>query len=133
MRPKFILNLLLMSLFLAGATFGVLNYIDTTEQSWFWGALVFYVFLGLAIGWITQRSVNSSNSAFFRGVMGATGLRMILSVLFLAIYLIISDIKAMEFVVYYLILYLFFTIFEIYQLVSKLRTEKRSSLDNTTS
>ncbi|NNJ55881.1 MAG: hypothetical protein HKP14_07100 [Bacteroidia bacterium] len=122
-----------MSLFLAGATFGVLNYIDTTEQSWFWGALVFYVFLGLAIGWITQRSVNSSNSAFFRGVMGATGLRMILSVLFLAIYLIISDIKAMEFVVYYLILYLFFTIFEIYQLVSKLRTEKRSSLDNTTS
>ena len=133
MRFKFLFNLVLMSVFLIAATFGLLYFIDTTEQNWFWGALVFYILLGLGIGWITQRSANSSNSAFFKGVMGATGLRMILCVLFLAIYLIISDIKAKEFIVYYLILYLFFTIFEIYQLVSKLRTEKRSSLDNATS
>lgn len=133
MRLKFLFNLLILSVLLAAATFGLFYFIDTTEQNWFWSALVFYILLGLGIGWMTQRSVNSSNSAFFRGVMGATGLRMILCVLFLAIYLIISDIKAKEFIVYYLILYLFFTIFEIYQLVSKLRTEKRSSLDNTTS
>ncbi len=133
MGLKFLFNLITMSALLAVATFGLLFFIDTTEQNWFWAALVFYVLLGLGIGWMTQRSVTSSNSAFFRGVMGAIGLRMILCVFFLAIYLIVSDIKAKEFIVYYLILYLFFTIFEIYQLVSKLRAEKRSSLDNTTS
>ena len=133
MRLKFLFNLIILSVLLAAATAGLLYFIDTSEDGWFWGALIFYIVLGLGIGWITQRSVNSSNSAFFRGVMGATGLRMILCVLFLAIYLIISDIKAKEFIVYYLILYLFFTIFEIYQLVSKLRAEKRSNLDITTS
>ena len=133
MRLKFLYRLAILSILLAAATIILFYFIETTEENWFWAALVFYIVLGLGIGWITQRSVNSSNSAFFRGVMGATGLRMILCVLFLAIYLIISDIKAKEFIVYYLILYLFFTMFEIYQLVSKLRAEKRSSLDNATS
>jgi len=47
--------------------------------------------------------------------------------------LIVSDIKSNMFIGYYLFLYLLFTIFEIYQLVHKLRTEKNTNKDNATS
>jgi uncharacterized membrane protein len=90
--------------------------------------------VGLLIGLKTQKAVvSTSNSRFFTGVMGAIGIRMLLCLVFLAIYLIVSDIKSKEFIVFYLSLYLFYTIFEISQLVSKLRTEKSGNLDNTTS
>jgi amino acid permease len=76
--------------------------------------------------------LSKSNSQFFAGIMGSIGIRMLLCVVFLAIYLMVSDLKSNEFVVYYLILYLFYTIFEIYQLVSKLRHEKETKVDNAT-
>jgi phosphatidylserine synthase len=104
------------------------------EQWWFCLALVFYYSVGIVIGLKTQRAVVSdSNSQFFTGVMGAIGIRMLLCLVFLSIYLMVSEIKSKEFIVFYLILYLFYTIFEISQLVSKLRAEKSSNLDNTTS
>jgi len=65
--------------------------------------------------------------------MTGTGLRMLFSIIFIAMYLVISDIKSNVFVVYYLFLYLLFTIFEIYHLVHKLRTEKNSNTGNATS
>jgi peptidoglycan/LPS O-acetylase OafA/YrhL len=133
MNLKVVLNLFILTVIVAILTFVMFAFIETTEHNWFWGSLIFFFALGIGISAITHRSIKASNSAFFRGVMGAIGIRMLLGVLFLAIYLIASPLKAREFIVYYLILYLLFTIFEIYQLVSKLRPEKNSELDNTTS
>lgn len=133
MDIKFLIKFFVMSLLLSVGTYFFLHFSEVKEGGWFWSALIYYVAIGLLIGWMTQRAINASNSAFFRGVLGATGIRMLLSIFFLAIYLIISDIKSKEFIVFYLILYLFYTIFEISQLVSKLRPEKNSNLDNATS
>ena len=134
MSTKFVLKLIGITLLLAVATIVFFYFNETQEHGWYWGALGFYLLAGIVIGMRTQKAVTSdSNSRFFTGVMGSTGLRMLLCIVFLAIYLMVSDLKSREFIVYYLILYLFYTMFEISQLVSKLRPEKRSSLDNTTS
>lgn len=134
MDIKFLAKLVGLTAVLALATIVFFYFTQQPEQVWYWGALAFYLVAGLVIGMRTQRAVTSdSNSQFFTGVMGSIGLRMLLCIAFLAIYLMVSDLKAKEFIVYYLILYLFYTIFEISQLVSKLRPEKSSNLDNTTS
>ena len=133
MSFKFIRNLLLISAILVVATYILFTFIGSKEQYWFLGTIVFFTLLGLVIGRITQNSVTASNAAFFRSVMGAIGLRMLFSLIYLAVYLILSELKSTEFIVYFLILYLLYTIFEIYQLVSKLRPEKKDELDSTIS
>ena len=128
---KFYLKLILLTVILLVLTTGYLYTFEPGENVWFWASLSYYFVLGVLIGWKSQKAVLSkSNSRFFAGVMGSIGIRMLLCVVFLAIYLMISDLKSNEFVVYYLILYLFYTIFEIYQLVSKLRPEKETKVDN---
>ena len=124
MKLGFTGKLMLISAIVAVATYGLLQFISTTEGMWYWGTIVFYIALGLIVSRISQKSLHASNAAFYRGAMGAMGLRMILGIFFLAIYLIVSEIKATEFVIYYLALYLLFTIFEISQLVANLRPEK---------
>ena len=134
MSVKFISRLLAL-----GLVVGLMNIVffyitNELEQVWYWSALLYYIILGLVIG---KRSHNAiaidSNSAFFLGIMSGTGIRMLFSIIFIAIYLIVSDIKSNMFVGYYLFLYLLFTIFEIYELVHKLRTEKNTNKDNATS
>ena len=128
---KFYLKLILLTVILLVLTAGYLYIFEPGEDMWFWASLSYYFVLGVLIGWKSQKAVLSkSNSRFFAGVMGSIGIRMLLCVVFLAIYLMVSDLKSNEFVVYYLILYLFYTIFEIYQLVSKLRPEKETKVDN---
>jgi len=130
---KFYLKLILLTVILLVLTAGYLYTFEPGEDMWFWASLSYYLVLGVVIGWKSQKAVLSkSNSQFFAGVMGSIGIRMLLCVVFLAIYLMVSDLKSNEFVVYYLILYLFYTIFEIYQLVSKLRPEKETKVDNAT-
>lgn len=134
MNLKFLFKLSLLTALVAVCTLLLFNLREVSEHLWFWAALGFYFVLGVFIGWRTQMAVVSdSNSKFFTGVMGSIGLRLLLCIVFLAIYLMLSEIKGTVFIVYYLILYLFYTIFEISQLVSKLRPEKSSNLDNTTS
>lgn len=134
MEIKFLAKLAGVTLAIAVATIVLFYFAQPQETYWYWIALGFYTVVGVVIGKRSQRAVlSASNSTFFTGVIGAIGIRLLLCVLFLAIYLIISDLKSKTFIIYYLILYLFYTIFEITQLVSKLRPEKSTSLDNTTS
>ncbi len=134
MSIKFILRLLLLSLGVAVLDILYFYFSNETEQSWYWFSLLFYILLGLIIGQSSHKAVQKkSNSDFYLGIMTGTGLRMLFSIIFIAMYLVISDIKSNVFVVYYLFLYLLFTIFEIYHLVHKLRTEKNSNTGNATS
>ncbi len=134
MKLGFVSKLVVATILLAIFTAALLYFSNAKEQLWFWSALVFYFIAGLVIGLRTQKAVTSeSNSQFFTGVMGGTGLRMLISLLFIGTYLITSNLKSNHFIIYFLFLYLFFTIFEISQLIYRLRTEKRSSIDNTTS
>jgi hypothetical protein len=114
----------LVSIFLA--VFAVIYLVQKypEEQFWYYGGLLLYFGLGWFIGRLYSSSLEASNSAFYRRVMGATGLRMFFCITYLAIYLIVSDLKSVEFIGFFLIAYLLFTIFEIYQIVAKLRPEK---------
>jgi phosphatidylserine synthase len=133
MKLGFVPKLIVITTAIAVCTAAFLYFSQAKEQWWFWAALLFYFIAGLLIGKRTQKAVTSeSNSQFFTGVMGGTGLRMLISLLFIGTYLITSNLKSNQFIIYFLILYLFFTIFEIYQLIHKLRAEKQSKVDNAT-
>jgi len=134
MAIKFISRLLALGLVVGLMNIVFFYFTNELEQIWYWSALLYYLILGLVIGKRSHNAIaNDSNSAFFIGIMSGTGIRMLFSIIFIAIYLIVSDIKSNMFVGYYLFLYLLFTIFEIYQLVHKLRTEKNTNKDNATS
>ena len=134
MPIKFISRLLILGLIVGILDIVYFYFTNEPEQVWYWSALLYYLLLGLIIGKRSHKAIaNDSNSAFFMGIMSGTGIRMLFSIIFIAIYLIVSDIKSNIFVGYYLFLYLLFTIFEIYQLVHKLRTEKNTNKDNATS
>ena len=132
MKLGFVSKLVIVTIALAVCTATFLYFSQAKEQFWFWAALLFYFITGLVIGIRTQKAVTSeSNSQFFTGVMGGTGIRMFLSLLFMGTYLITSSLKSKQVIIYFLFLYLFYTIFEISQLVRKLRPEKESKVDNT--
>jgi FlaA1/EpsC-like NDP-sugar epimerase len=132
MKLGFVSKLVIVTIALAVCTATFLYFSQAKEQFWFWAALLFYFIAGLVIGIRTQKAVTSeSNSQFFTGVMGGTGIRMFLSLLFMGTYLITSSLKSKQVIIYFLFLYLFYTIFEISQLVRKLRPEKESKVDNT--
>ena len=134
MPIKFISRLLILGLIVGILDIIYFYFINEPEQVWYWSALLYYLLLGLIIGKRSHKAIaNDSNSAFFMGIMSGTGIRMLFSIIFIAIYLIVSDIKSNLFIGYYLFLYLLFTIFEIYHLVHKLRTEKNTNKDNATS
>lgn len=107
------------------AVTGILIYAELVDGGvWYWGALIFFTVLGLAIHRFTSASLAASPHAFVRTITGTMGLRMFLGLIFILIYLIVSPLVDVRYVVYYLIVYLSFTLFEIYQLVYKLRAEK---------
>jgi hypothetical protein len=134
MPIKFISRLLILGLIVGILDIVYFYFTNEPEQVWYWSALLYYLLLGLIIGKRSHKTIaNDSNSAFFMGIMSGTGIRMLFSIIFIAIYLIVSDIKSNLFIGYYLFLYLLFTIFEIYHLVHKLRTEKNTNKDNATS
>lgn len=133
MPIKFISRLLILGLIVGILDIVYFYFTNEPEQVWYWSALLYYLLLGLIIGNRSHKAIaNDSNSAFFMGIMSGTGIRMLFSIIFIAIYLIVSDIKSNLFIGYYLFLYLLFTIFEIYQLVHKLRTEKNTNSYNAT-
>ncbi len=96
-----------------------------------WFALGFFIALTVFSYQWTMAANKLKNSKFVGRFFLALGLRIILCAIFLAIYLIISENRDQVFLVTFMILYLFYTLFEIYHLVTKLRTEKNSQVDSS--
>jgi hypothetical protein len=70
MNKIFLIKLVKLTVFLALSNFVFLYLTEQKEQGWFWGALGFYLVVGLVIGLRTQKAVTSdSNSQFFTGVI----------------------------------------------------------------
>lgn len=105
----------------------VFGWYDQGNVIWF--TLGFYVVLTIVSYEWTLRANKLKNSKFVGRFFLATILRIILCGIFLAIYLIISENRDKIFVVTFMILYLFYTLFEIYHLVTKLRPEKNRQVD----
>ncbi|HCN82431.1 MAG TPA: hypothetical protein DIT07_02260 [Sphingobacteriaceae bacterium] len=89
-----------------------------------WGILTFYVMLTLILHYITINAAKGSNSAFMTAVFGSIGFKLLLSVAFIIFYLLNDTSNSVWFAIDFIVLYLFFTVFEIYSLLRNLRTLK---------
>lgn len=122
---SFVLKLSALTLFLSGIIYLMLNYLPQYQPGNFvWISVAFYYLLTLGLFSLSVMGLKSSNRTFSTAVFGSMTIRFIFCILFLVIYLIINKEKNVSFIVTYLLLYLFYTIFEIFQLVRKLRPEK---------
>lgn len=88
-----------------------------------WVALVYFLMLTLVTYKITNSGLPKDNKTFITRTYSAIGIRFIFSIFPLFIYLIFSPIRELSFVVVYLLLYFFYTAFEIYYLVVNLRPD----------
>ena len=97
-----------------------------------WIALGFFAILTTILTNMSLRSAAKSGSRFVTGVMGGVGLRMMFCVLFVIIYWVTAKERNTFFIIYFFILYLFFTVFEIKFLLSKLRPDNKNGIESQT-
>jgi hypothetical protein len=101
---------------------------QTFQTKWVLDSLAWislFYFFGLT--WLTYKiansGVNKDNKTFITRTYGAIGIRFIFSIFPLIIYLIFYPRREMPFIITYLLLYFFYTAFEIYFLVVNLRPD----------
>lgn len=128
----FLIRLLLGTMGIA-LVLGVLEFFAITHMGGIaWGALAFFAIMTY---FLTSREVNAkdkSNSRFVSSSMGIMGIRMFLCVIFVMVYWLVAGKRDYMFIVYFFILYLFFTMFEIVYLIYKLRADKKDGQDSKT-
>ncbi|MFA6259886.1 MAG: hypothetical protein WC760_00320 [Bacteroidia bacterium] len=88
-----------------------------------WLALIYFYLLSFVTGSITQSGLKKSNKTFINRTYGAIGIRFVFSLFPLLIYLLFSPVHELQFIVVYILLYFFYTSFEIYLLVVNLRPD----------
>ena len=88
-----------------------------------WIALAYYFFLTLVTYKIMNSGFPKDNKTFITRMYSAIGIRFVFSIFPLFIYLIFSPERELSFAVVYLLLYFFYTAFEIYFLVVNLRPD----------
>ncbi len=94
-----------------------------------WWAFAFFVLLTAVVHALISPTLKSNNTQFVTLFMTTQGLRMFLSLGFLLLYFVFVIKKEVSFVIYFLLLYLSFTGFEIYLLLSNLRADlKKESI-----
>lgn len=95
-------------------------------QSWLYLAAMFFYALNALIYAMFKRNVQRSR-AVVNNVMISSMLRLFLSIAFLVIYLLATPYIDKVSVIIFLFYYLFFTAFEIYYLVYKLRPQNKGN------
>ena len=122
---KFLIDLLILTLILLAIVSAVnIWLVDSIHSGWTIGALVFFTALTMLTYNIGTNALDKAQKTFTAAIYGSIGLRFIFSLFFIVIYLIINEVKDRVFIAEFLLLYLFYTMFEIYYLVTKLRSEK---------
>ncbi|NUM32659.1 MAG: hypothetical protein HUU47_10110 [Bacteroidetes bacterium] len=127
---NFYIILFVITAFL-GASFLILEKLQVTQiGNAGWYSLIFYVFLTIILTNYAIKSGNRSNSLFVSSIMAITGLRMFLCIIFIVINRYFTGKTDLNFIIYFFILYLFYTLFEIQFLLYKLRTDKKDDNQN---
>ena len=127
MRNPYIQILLFLAVVFAATYLYQTIYCNLPFITWF--ALAYYFLLTVTVHAITSPAFKNNSKAFVSIFMGSQGLRMFFSVALLILYLIFTPVISIQFVVYFLFLYLLFAAFEIYLLLSNLRTDfKKGSI-----
>lgn len=123
-------QILLFGTLIFASTYTVLVFSTLILPPIAWFALLFFTLLTMALHAILSPVLKSDKKSFIPVFMGTQGIRMFFSLGFLILYLLFSDVKHIPFLFYFLLLYLFFTGFEIYLLLSNLRTDFTKGSNN---
>ncbi len=88
-----------------------------------WPAIVYFFALAALTYFITNSGAKKNNKTFITRTYSAIGIRFIFSIFPLGIYLFFYPEQQVHFMVAYILLYFFYTSFEIYFLVITLRPD----------
>lgn len=123
-KDRFSKSINALTLLLAGAILifkGVQDKIELNNLVWI--ALFYFYFLSIAIYFISKSGLKKDNKTFITRIYSSIGIRFIFSLSPLLIYLFFIPNKELSFIISYLLLYFFYTAFEIYFLVVNLRPD----------
>ena len=129
---KFILVSIVMTSILA-----VITYLITKTTSWFidtkwvWLSLGFFFLLTNMVFFMVSNAIGRRNQTFMYAMGGSMGLRFILSIGFILAYLQFGADREIGIIVYFMLMYLLYTIFEIYFLLTNLRAAKNENTGDT--
>lgn len=90
-----------------------------------WMAPLYYLLLTAITGLITGSGLKKDNKSFMTRTYASIGLRLVFSVFPLFIYLFTVGADDLDFIILFILLYFFYTSFEIYSLVVNLRPDSK--------
>lgn len=118
---KYLISLLAFSLVVGALIYFVGGMFLISNLIWF--AWAYLIGLSVASHIIASSGIHRDNKIFITRMYGSIGIRFIFSIFPLIIYLVFSKIKDVQLVIAYVLLYFFYTSFEIYHLVVNLRPD----------
>lgn len=116
---SFVISLLILTLIMALIS-AVVNYLVPffhSIQNFTWFSLAFFFGLTIITGYIGFRSLEKSAYGFVAGVNGIVLLKLMLSVGFLIVYIVITKPGTPYFIISFFVFYIIYTVFEIRQLI----------------
>lgn len=116
---KYLISLTLFSLAVGAFIYFLGNKFMISNLIWF--AWIYFIALSIVSHIIASSGIHRENKIFVKRMYGSIGIRFIFSIFPLIIYLLFSNIKDIPLVIAYVLLYFFYTFFEIYHLVVNLR------------
>lgn len=124
----------LLTAILGGITYGMLEATNWFQNTpWVWMSLGFFFILTNLVYFLVNNAVTRRNQTFIYAMGGSTALRFILSIGFILAYLQFGGERELGIIVYFMCMYLLYTMFEIYFLITKLRAAKTATESDTKS
>jgi hypothetical protein len=117
---------------LAGVTYAATSGTDWfVDTKWVWLSLSFFFLLTNLVFFMVSNAIGRRNQTFIYAMGGSMGLRFILSIGFILSYLQFGGEREIGIIVYFMLMYLLYTIFEIYFILANLRAAKNDKTGDT--
>lgn len=120
-------KLVLFSLPIALLVFAIQHFFSM--HSGIFAAQAYMILLTLINFKIAESGVKKDNQTFIKRIYGSMAIRFLFALFPLLLYFIFVRVKEIPLVLTYVLLYLFYTSFEIYLLVAKLRPDLKQKND----
>lgn len=128
---KYFIYLCVLTLAISAIMLGLKNLSPLYVSKYSWFALLFFVLLSILVFGVTAYGMTRDNKTFIKLYFGGSAIRFLFCLGFLLIYLLFRRPVDLYFIATFLFLYILFTMFEIYSLMTKLRpdSKNKSNLD----
>ena len=121
---RFIIRLVLYALLLAAGIY-ILQQYTTLIPKGTWGVYAFFLSVSLLIFLLSKLILKNTAQAALKLLLGTLMLRLFLSFGYFVLYVTYTGDYTVKFALVFMILYLLFTVFENYHLVTNLRPDSK--------